>query len=536
MISGLSITDSAHSLPTPPGSIDLRRNLVLEPADGMALHHYGLACHGMGHPGAFGWFSRSVAAEPLSPLFHYAKAVAAAGGKGVRSLRRAVALLPGFLEAFLELAAPDTEQGVYLSRAVALDPSHPGAICNLAAWLLGVGDTGTAVSRLDHALKHHPHEAVLWINRGRAAEMQGETAFAVNCGRRAVALDPQRSQAWLNLSSLAYETDRLSEAITAATRTLAIIPGHLQARWNLMNARLAAGDWQGGFSDFDVRLAIQRAYPHLLEKPRWTGERFSGRLLVHDEIGYGDVFNFLRYLPLAKARVGEVVFEVKPGLARLLSGYPGIDRLIERGPAPPDPSTYDLFVPLESLPAVFGTTVDRVPPPEPPLQAPGDLAGLWKRRLGGTGLKVGLVWAGNPASGFDRSRSCRLSDLEPILSIPGISFVSLQKGQAEDEIGRLESAASILATGRDLVDFADTAAAIANLDLVISVETSVAHLVGIMQRPLWVLLAPNTAWRWLRHRTDTPWYPTARLFRRHEKETWRDCATAVAAALRARFA
>jgi hypothetical protein len=210
----------------------------------------------------------------------------------------------------------------------------------------------------------------------------------------------------------------------------------------------------------------------------------------------------------------------------LLAGFPGVDRLIERGSEPPDPETYDAVLPMESLPALFRTTVDTVPPVGVPLAVPAEARRRWDRRLADLpGPRVGLCWAGNRASGFDHKRSSRLADLEPILSVPGVSFVSLQKEGGETD-------PRVVDLGRELADFADTAAVISKLDLVISVETSVAHLAGAMARPVWILLAANPAWRWLMGRSDSPWYPTARLFRCGHGEPWLALARRAAAELR----
>jgi hypothetical protein len=241
---------------------------------------------------------------------------------------------------------------------------------------------------------------------------------------------------------------------------------------------------------------------------------------VHDEIGYGDVFNYLRYLPMARARVGRLLLEVKPGLERLLAGIDGVDALLTRGPSPP-PADYDLHVPLESLPHVFETTIDSVPPCGPPLRIGSSLRAEWRGELARlSGVRIGVVWAGNPASGLDRSRSCTLADLHPLASLEGIAWVSLQKDVAVDARAQDGFGAPILDLGTRFRDFADTAAAIAELDGVVAVETSVAHLAGLLDKPTFVLLSRWPAWRWLLERSDTPWYRSMTLFRQRDAGDW----------------
>jgi tetratricopeptide (TPR) repeat protein len=419
-----------------------------------------------------------------------------------------------------------------LYRVMAIDPRDPSGLDALISTLIGRQEIGAAKSILDQALARNSTSASAWVNRGRIAVEDGDWTFGLLCTERAVALAPEMFEAWMNLGSISEEWGNRSLAVNASSRAVVLRPDHLQARWNRTHSLLARGDWRRGFADFDVRLLLQRSYPHVLAGPRWRGTQFSGRLFVHDEIGYGDVFNFLRYLPLARERVSHLTFEVKPGLARLLTGHPGIDRLVERRSEPPPEGDYDAHVPLESLPNLLNTTVDRVPPVGQPLKAPLEAIERWSKVMAAIpGPRVGLCWAGNRASGFDHRRSCRLSDLVELLDVSGISFVSLQK---IDGFGETHGRLTVLPA--ELEDFADTAAVIVNLDLVISVETSVAHLAGAMNHPLWILLAQNPAWRWLEDREDTPWYPNARLYRRKAHDSWSDLARRVARELRVRFA
>lgn len=517
----------------PGDDFAIRRRLAESPSSPEDLVDLGLSAFRRGESKAASWLGHSTAViEDAGVQFAFAVATSVAGWAR-RALKRALALDPGYMPAWLERASREPAAAVVsLRRAVTLEPVDLSVPTSLAAVLLEQRAFAEARVILDTVLAVDRTYPLAWINRGRLAVEEGDWDHGLVYTRRAVALAPAMFEGWLNIGGISEERGNRDAAVLAACRAVIIEPRHPKARWNRTLTLLGQGDWRRGFADFDVRFEVQTAYPHALAGPRWNGEPFPGRLLVHDEIGYGDVFNFLRYIPMARSRVGSLTLEVKPGLRRLLDGYPGADSVIERGPVPPPEGSYDLYFPMESLPALFATTVDAVPPPTPHLLPSRELKNAWARRLTSARRpRVGLCWAGNPGSGFDQKRSCRLADLEPILAIESISFLSLQKSPVEfvDRPG-------LLAIGEEFEDFADTAAAISELDLVVSVETSVAHLAGAMGSPLWILLGPNPAWRWLRDRGDTPWYPGARLLRRAPGESWLAVTRRIAVDLRAHFA
>jgi hypothetical protein len=270
------------------------------------------------------------------------------------------------------------------------------------------------------------------------------------------------------------------------------------------------------------------------QKPLWKGEEFQDkRLLIYDEIGYGDVFQFIRYLPWVKARGGTVIFECKKGLSRLLSNFPGIDVLLERSNTPVPEESFDLQLPMESLPGIFGTALATIPAEVPYLTVAPQLIASWKKRLEAyPGFKVGLVWAGNPNNQYDSARSCNLLDFAPLASVEGVTFISLQKGPAESQLANPPQNMRIIALGSELQDFADAAAVIESLDLVISVETAVPHLAGALGKKIWTLLSFVPAWRWMMERSDSPWYPSMRLFRQTKRGEWGEVVREVAEQLK----
>jgi hypothetical protein len=255
--------------------------------------------------------------------------------------------------------------------------------------------------------------------------------------------------------------------------------------------------------------------------------------LLHSEQGFGDTIQFIRYAPLLARQGARVVVECQPELRSLLRGVEGVQHLLAQGePLPP----FDLHAPLLSLPLAFGTRLGSIPAQVPYLKADPALAEAWRGKVAGDGrrLKIGLAWAGSPARKGDRQRSVSLSALAPLAAVKGADFYSLQKGPAAEQAKNPPPEMRLMDLTAELKDFADTAALIASLDLVISVDTAVAHLAGAMARPVWTLLEFVPAWRWLLDREDSPWYPTMRLFRQPSRGDWGSVVRRVAEALAAR--
>jgi tetratricopeptide (TPR) repeat protein len=278
---------------------------------------------------------------------------------------------------------------------------------------------------------------------------------------------------------------------------------------------LRCGEFKHGWREWDKRIVPFR-------QPTWDGGPLAGKtILVQALHGFGDAIQFVRFLPLVKARGARVILEHQPALATLLQGADGWDTLVarhtEREVLEMD---FDLHIPLMRLPAPLEIE-DRIPATVPYLRPDPERVQRWRNRLAADqGCKVGLVWAGNPHFAGDRLRSCRLADYAWLARLPQVRFYSLQKGPATEQIASAGRKMGLTDLGPDLHDFADTAAAIMNLDLVISVDTAVAHLAGALGRPVWTLLPFHACWRWMEEREDTPWYPTMRLFRQCGRGDW----------------
>jgi hypothetical protein len=269
---------------------------------------------------------------------------------------------------------------------------------------------------------------------------------------------------------------------------------------------------------------VPRAYP----VRQWNGEDIAGRtILLHGEQGFGDTIQALRYVPLVAARGGRVLLDVPPPLARLAARLPGVAELVTEGQAP---SRFDFHSPLLSLPRAFATAPETIPADIPYLSAEPEAIARWGDATAGDGFKVGLVWAGSPLHRSDARRSIAVEKLEPLLRLPGARFFSLQVGERAADLARL-APGLVTDLAPKLSDFAETAAVIAHLDLLITVDTAVAHLAGALGRPAWVMLRRVPDWRWLIDREDSPWYPTLRLWRQRTRGDWDEVVRRVRAAL-----
>ena len=313
---------------------------------------------------------------------------------------------------------------------------------------------------------------------------------------------------------------RTDEAIALYEERLPLRPS-LGAHGHYAVALLTAGRLSEGWSQYEYRwtqdplLSLRPPF----RKPVWSGQDLHGRtVLLRSEQGVGDVIQFIRYAPMLKALGANVVLQLRKGIGELAQGFRGIDAIIERDAPYP---AFDFCIHLMSLPRVFGTDLDTIPASVPYIDVDPERVERMRARLGSDdALKVGLVWAGDPAHLRDRQRSVSLARLAPLATIPGLRFVSLQKGPAADQIGAARDRIELLDLGPELRDFADTAAAISLLDLVVCVDTSVAHLAGALGKPVWVLLPTPADWRWMEKREDSPWYPTMRLFRQRSPGAW----------------
>ncbi|UWU73221.1 tetratricopeptide repeat protein [Bradyrhizobium huanghuaihaiense] len=452
--------------------------------------------------------------------------------------RRAIALAPDnapalrLLGLVLHEAGHLQEAAEAYRRSFARDPSDNVIASNLGACLSELGELDEAISACEHALLLKPDHAPAWTNLGIIFEKQERAADAVAAHRCAVVADPKYAKGHANLAVALRNAGEIDEALAVSHRAIALDPEQPLAQYNHAHFLLMNGHFAEGFDAYRWRWRCKMLSDGdpVFAEPEWQGEPLDGRtLLLFAEYGLGDALHFVRYVSMVAAKGGRIVLQVQPALAGLLQQLSDVT-VIPRGvPLPP----FDLQLPLMSLPRIFGTTLDTVPADVPYLHPELAKLSRWRAALADvTALKVGVVWAGNARHKGDRQRSLSAEAVLPRLVMPGVQLYSLQKEP------RPEDAAVLAALGTDIIDlapalgdFADTAAAVAALDLVIAVDTSVAHLAGALGRTVWMLTPYALDWRWLRDREDSPWYPTMRLFRQRSPREWDDPLLRLSAAL-----
>jgi tetratricopeptide (TPR) repeat protein len=422
-------------------------------------------------------------------------------------------------------------------RAVlAIAPDQPTALHYLGVILYQRRELDAALPLLTRSAQAVPGEPEFHNNLGLAFAAADRTDEAIASYRRALALKPEHSVAWNNLGLALQEHNDFAGAIAAFRRAIEIDPGFARAHWNLSLALLDDGQFLEGFREYEWRLAIDELgkdrHPHA--GPAWDGTSPRGKtLLVYAEQGLGDALQFARYATLLAERGARPLIQCSSPLRNLLATVPGVVAAFG-----PDDALqhYDAHVALLSLPRIFATDVTTVPSTVPYLTASveGRAAARTSFSADTRALRVGLAWAGSKANANDRNRSLQLAALAPLFDVPGIAWHSLQLG-ADDEMARAPAASRIVALPSD-IPLDGTAAIISELDLVITVDTSIAHLAGALARPLWVMLPFAPGWRWRLGSDRSPWYPTARLFRQTAPREWREVVARVRAALAARVA
>jgi tetratricopeptide (TPR) repeat protein len=440
-----------------------------------------------------------------------------------------------------------------MSRAVALRPESAEFRCNLGAALLELNRKEEAAAELRRAIDLRPNMAQAHNNLGNALTALGRHQEAADCARRALALDPNYAQAYYNLANVQRNLGQWDEAVANYRRALALKrdwreaennlgntfcsagrfaeaenlfadvlarrPDDPLAHWNVALALLRRGDLERGLKEYESRWQIPELRLNRLRdaRPEWDGGEIKGRrILVYAEQGLGDSIQFARYIPFLAGRGAGVVVNCQKELAGLLGGIAGVTECHAHPGA--KNSRWDLHCSLPSLPRLMGTTLATIPASVPYLRADPAKAALWRNRLEGTGKrKIGVAWAGSPRHPSDEQRSVRLDRLADLWR-SDIRMVSLQKGQGREQIG--PSGLALDDWTEELDDFADTAALVENLDLIVTVDTAVAHLAGAMGKEVWVLLPFVPDWRWMLEREDSPWYPTMRLFRQEKTGDW----------------
>jgi len=416
--------------------------------------------------------------------------------------------------------------------ALHASPEQPHALHYLGVLAYQRGAFRDALPLATRGAELLPTEPEFHNNVGLVLAALGRDEDAASAYRRALALNPAHAAAWSNLGLALSATNALDEAIDAFGRAISLAPSYGEAHWNLALALLRKGDYARGWHEYEWRLelpAFRGAPPPTT--PRWRGANLRGKtLLLIAEQGLGDTLHFLRFARTLAAQRARVIVEVPPALALLAGTVPGVASVIVRGEARPP---HDAWSPMMSIPLAIGLTTPPADAGVPYLRADErsrSMVALELARIAPRRPRIGLAWAGARSNTHDRARSCALAAFVPLLARDDATWMSLQKGDGEEEIAVLREASNlVLPDARN--NFDGTAALIASLDLVVTVDTSIAHLAGALARPVWILLPFASDWRWGDAQRTTPWYPTARLFRQRTPGDWAGVVADVAAAL-----
>jgi len=560
---------------------EYRAALAMDPTSPVLLKQVGELCVRTGDTaGALEAFERALAGDPAdAALLRRVAGMKQTAGNvddAVALLKNAVEARPDDADAWAELGTALVLKGdpdgalVALDRALRIRPDFPGVLNNMGMVMKEKGRSEIAEKCFTLAIRSDPSYAVAhnnlgtvlldsgrfqeaeahfqeavglkedyllaWNNLGNALAGQGKFHEAKQIYRLVIAQDPAIPEVHFNLASaLAYE-NRFAESIRGYDEAIRLRPEYSEARLNRALILLQRGELEEGWKEYEWRFQVRdprRLYvPPAPDTPRWDGGDPRGRkLLVRAEQGYGDSFQFARYLPLLAERGATVLFECPKEVIALFRGFPGVETLAEFGTPLP---ACDAYVQLLSLPHILGTrAVGDIPWSGPYLHADPAIVERLDPFFDGGSCNVGIVWGGNPLHKNDHNRSCRLAEFLPLFDVPGVRVYSLQKGKPAAELSSLPPGCALSDLQGELADFSVTAAAIAHLDLLIAVDTSVAHLAGAMGKPVWLLLPYRSDWRWLTDRGDSPWYPSMRLFRQKSHGDWAGVVNEVALSLRA---
>ncbi|MCA0201981.1 MAG: tetratricopeptide repeat protein [Proteobacteria bacterium] len=501
------------------------------------------------------------------PRIHLARALARMNRRadGLKILTEASELFPGRADVWIAKGQEERAQQQSaaaersLLRARALAPNDANVLNDLGVVVRAQGRTGDAVRIYREAIAIAPNDPLTHGNLGNALTELKEMDAAEEHLRQAVALAPGsiehrcnlaifltredrpheavvlfrdvlmrapgHADAWTNLGVAQLDMGEVADAEASIRKAISAAPQNAEAHYNLAWVLLLTGQWREGWREYEWRWRMRHfsSKRRVFTAPLWDGAHIAGTLLLHAEQGLGDSIQFVRYAEAAKARCGRLVVEGPKALVRLFKTIPAIDQVIAAGDTLP---AFDAHAPLMSLPHIFGTTPETAPHRVPYLSAPAGLTLPKTERR-----RIGLVWAGSPDNKIDKRRTIPAALFAPLMEETAADFVSLQIGPKASEAAGLPQERLILACDGKVTDFADTAAVIAQLDLVVGVDTAAIHLAGALGIPVWVLIPKMPDYRWMLGRDETPWYPSMRLFRQEESGNWDEVMWRVRAAL-----
>lgn len=417
----------------------------------------------------------------------------------------------------------------FTERAIALKPDAPEYHMNLGEIYRRAGQPARGLVHARRAAELRPDLPDIYLNLGMIYRDLDQQEEAKQAFRKAIAAQPHNIDLQLNLGNAHWALHEHEQALALFRRAVAAQPNNVGAHWSVARVLLQLGQFREGWEEFEWRLQhptmrLNRGFA----QPQWDGSDPTDKtILLYAEGGLGDALQFVRLAPIVAKRGARVVLECQAALVPLFQGMEGVEQIVARGDALPP---FDWQIPLQGLPRILDLTLDNIPSQVPYIRVPEDRARIWAERMPARDGKtrIGLVWAGSPNNDMEfRSRSLEL--FYPMLKLPGFRFFSLQMG--EDRLQRPPEGTDWVDLTAEIGDMADTAALVQNLDLVISVDTSTAHLAGALGKPVWVLIPSHSDFRWLLKRTDSPWYPTMRLFRQGNGRPWTEVAHEIMKAL-----
>lgn len=515
--------------------------LPQSPEDIRFLNLMGILCLQLGATQeGLSHLERSLKIDENQPqtLSNYAIALEQVGRveEALTAVDKSIDLRPDYVQAYANranfLSALDQPEAALAAcdKAFALGANFPAVYANRGNALRTLMRFEESLADYDVVVQMSPNSAIIHNNRGNVLKDLGRLEEALGEFNKALELDPKFPDAWTCRGNCLRDLCRYEEAIADHDRALALQPDYASAKWNKALVSLLVGDFETGWDLFEARWhgSVLRRFARKLTQPLWQGEDLSGKsILIYAEQGLGDTVQFCRYVPMFAALGARVVFEVQPALKSLMKTLPGAFQLFARGEVLPET---DYQCPLMSLPRAFKTRLETIPGETPYLSANPKLVAEWAERLPEkTKPRIGLAWSGKAGQSPDLKRSMPAEYLGPLMDLP-VEFHCLQKEIRPADV-RVIAKWPIATHQAELEDFADTAALIAQLDLVIAVDTSVAHVAGALGKPVWLLLPWANEWRWLLDRTDSPWYPGMCLFRQPRRNNWADLIAAAKAGL-----
>jgi len=407
----------------------------------------------------------------------------------------------------------------YWEKAITINPSNAEVQNNLGLVLYNKGRFDEALSYFKKAVQLNAFYSDAYLNLGSSVFQKGLLDEAEEYYRKALQFNPKHIDACNSLGVVLLTAGKYQDALHFLRKAVSLQPDSPPAHFYLSCVLLLLGDFKNGWKEYFWRWGMEQFKIPDWPQPIWDGWDFTGKtLFIHIEQGFGDMIQIVRYLPLVAKRGGKVILQCQKELLPLIQNVEGVEHIITQDESLP---SFDIHCPLMCLPMIFDTDLGTIPAKIPYIRADDLLVKQWREKMGGSSsVKVGLIWQGNPVHKNDRERSIVFEKLAPLAEISGVSFYSLQKGTGSEQARSPLGSLKLIDFMDEVRDFSDTAALVENFDLVISVDTSVAHLAGAMGKAVWTLIQYSPDWRWMLDREDSPWYPTMRLFRQPVFGDW----------------